>query len=200
MNQYLNQLGVPLIVQHFFEPYFSTSKPGNLLFAYGNAREHYGTGGHRPPLQAAVPWTAGTDGGLITQVFVCSAAMEAIAYLSLHHARYRDLDALYFCAVGAAFPADLQLPKTGITLLFDNNLLGKLWDIKIACLIRRRTVIIQYHQNQLLFQANDRNFHLAPEKVSLNAFEIAAGIRTQIRTGKAKGHFTFLEQLSTHLP
>jgi hypothetical protein len=196
MNPDLNRLGVPLSVQHFFGPYFTTDEENNLLFAYGDAHENYGKGLHRPPLTAAVPWTAGTDGGLITQVFVCSSAMEAVAYLTLFHARYPDLNALYFCAVSALLPVSLKLPKAKITFLFDNNLLGKLWDIKIACLVRRKPVRIIYHNHQFIFHCQNRNFSLAMDKVSLSAFEKATAIRTGIRTAKPKGHSTFFEQLT----
>lgn len=196
MHPYLNRLGVPLSVQHFFEPFFTTDVANHLLFAYGDAHEHYGQGLHRPPLTAAVPWTAGTDGGLITQVFVCSSAMEAIAYLSLYHARYPDLNALYFCALCASLPVALKLPKAKATLLFENSLSGKLWDIKIACLIRRKPVRILYDNQQFIFHCQNRSFSLAMDKVSLSAFEQAAGIRTGIRTAKAKGFPTFFEQLT----
>ncbi|MBS1527758.1 MAG: hypothetical protein JST19_19090 [Bacteroidetes bacterium] len=134
-----------------------------------------------------------SDGGLIKQVLVCSNVSDAEAYLSIFHTRF-DLHAVRFIALGNCIPKTLTLPKAKITLLFDNDLLGKLWDIKIACLIRKKTVSISYDR-QFIFQLSDRQCRLNAEQVSLSAFEKNAGIRTGIKTAKGKGHTTFLQQL-----
>jgi hypothetical protein len=165
--------GVPQNVRQFFEPYL--------------------------PLKP-IPWNAGIATGLITKVFVCSDPREAVAYLSLNHTRYPDLNTLYFFAIGATLPKALQLPKAKTTLLFDSTLLGKLWDIKIACLIRNKAVSITYHNHQCAFWLKNNQFTLGIDEVSLSSFEQASGIRTQIRTSKAKIYPTFLEQFLNQSP
>lgn len=156
--------------------------------------KNYGTGTQRRPFQAAVPWTAGTEGGFVTQTFVCSSPMEAMAYLSLYHTRY-DLQTLGICCIGSSVPKSVHLPKSKTTLLFDNDLVGRLWDIRIACLIRDKPVHIVYENQHCAFKLINRSFQLPVDQVSLSAFEKAAGIRTGIKTAKAKGHITFLQQL-----
>ena len=146
------------------------------------------------PITNKYPWQAGNSEGLVTQAFLCSDPMVAMAFLSLNHARY-DLETLRVYALGHLVPKHIMLPKSKITLLFDNDLIGKLWDIKIACLIRNKPVKIYFENRHCAFKLNNRSLQLPVDQISLSAFEKAAGIRTGIKTAKAKGHTTFLQQL-----
>src|ERR1700759_5019661 len=117
--------------------------------------------------------------------------MDAVAYLALHHTKFTNLNTIYCYAFGSVYPARINLPKARITLLFENTPLGKLWDIKLASLIRKRPVEILYNKAQFHFLCNNRSLILMAEQASLYTFEQAAGIRTHIRTAKARGYATF---------
>jgi hypothetical protein len=183
MAAILDQLGVPRNVQLFFTPYFTAGE--YLIFPFGDEQEVFAIDCHRVPT-AIHPWVAG-DGELL---FISFSAMEAIAFLSCYAYAYPDFRQLRFIAIGN-YLTELPVNAGKITLLFGRDILGRLTDIKAAMMIRSKPVALRYEDG--LFDVNGHRF--AEPKLSLNAFEKSAGIRSRIRTCKPKGFNTFLEQL-----
>lgn len=187
----LKKLGVPRDVQLFFAPYLEVDAHGNLLFAYGDEWEHFGWNFHRVP--AAVHcWVAGNV--FARQVFICSSAMEAVAFLSLNGHRFKSEDLLFVSA--GPYPTAAQLSGFNrAALVFGSDTLGRLLDIHVAALLYGQEVQLAYRN--MRFSVGWRNgvYVFEEAKLSLSAFERASGARFGIRTYKPKGFNSFLDQL-----
>jgi hypothetical protein len=181
-----NKLGVPRNVRLFFEPYYQVLPDGSVLFPFGDEAEHFNGHYHCVP-STVVPWIAGCG----PLVFISFSAMEALAFLSVHHHAYPDLRKLQFIAIGN-YLTGLDVTGSKISLLFGGDVLGRLTDIKVSLLLRNKNVPIFYHGDEF-FIINGQQFE--GERLSLNCFETALGIRSGIRTIKPRGFNTFLEQL-----
>lgn len=191
MSALLEKLGVPRNVRLFFKPYFSIQCDGSLLFRFGDEFEHFGIGLHRVPT-AIHPWIAG-DGPLLFYGF---SAMEAIAFLSLNHQRFPDLRSLRFVATGNFLAKPPIFPFQKCSLLFGNDLTGRLTDIRYSLYLKHKIGTLAYQAGKVRFALSATTFMLAEYSVSLYAFEKAAGLRSGIRTYKPPQPYdTFLQQI-----
>jgi hypothetical protein len=191
MNAILTELGVPGELQAFFQV-------TDLLFSYGLDSEYFNKDFHRVPATSNL-WMAGND--LTREVVITYSAMEAIAYLTLNKHRYSRIDTLAFVAVGN-LPHDGQLQwmrsawlKKKYTLVFGNDLLGRLADIKVAAGLADRRVRLYWNSPNVRIETDNCHHEFATDNLSLNVFEKAFGIRSGIRTHKPIRFDTFLDQL-----
>jgi hypothetical protein len=194
MNHHLTGLGVPAVVQAFFDT-------GDLCFRYGDDYELFGAGFHRVPTTPNL-WIAGKE--LSREVVITSSAMEAIAYLSVNLYRYPDLDNLSFIATGN-LPNYAQLnwvrsnyPNQKFTLVFGRYLLGRLADIMVAAGLKHHRVKMTHMGQEIQISYRNILYTFGQDRLSLSAFEKAARLRTDFRTHKPKGFNTYLEQLKYH--
>ena len=191
MNALLTKLGVPEKVQRFFNA-------AELLFCYGEHFEHYGDSFHRVPTTTNL-WIAGNE--MAREVIVTSTAMETIAFLTINRHRYPDPEILTFLAIGnLAHPGQLNwirdaFPKRKFTLVFGNDLLGRLADIKVGAGLHGKHVCLLRSDVRIRITCENRLFEFEQDNLSLNAFEKMSGLRTGIRTHKPKEFNTFLDQL-----
>lgn len=144
-------------------------------------------------------WRAGNAAA--TELIITSGAVEAAAFMTVNAYRYPVTAALLFIAVGN-LPGAGQLDriretrqKRKTTLVFSNDLLGSLLDITVAAGLTGRSLRLRWAGDLVEIEANNRRFTAGPDRLTLNAFEKMAGIRTGIRTRKPRNHNTFLEQL-----
>ncbi|WCT13316.1 hypothetical protein [Mucilaginibacter jinjuensis] len=186
MASLLNKLGVPRNVRLFFEPYYQVQTDGSICFAFGDELEHVALDFHRVPTSVC-PWTTG-EGPLI---FISFSAMEAIAFLSCYAHSFPDLSRLQFIAVGNHW-GNFPVSSGKITLLFGQDILGCLTDIKVSTALQNKSATIWY-QGKDGFDVEGHRF--AEMQLTLNAFEKALGIRSGIRTVKPRRFNTFFEQL-----
>ncbi|NHA03247.1 hypothetical protein G7092_05560 [Mucilaginibacter sp. HC2] len=194
MNALLTRLGVSPEIQAFF------NIGGELLFHYGDTREHYGEGFHKIPTTENL-WVAGNE--TANEVIVSYSAMEAMAFIAINRARYANLQQLAFVAIGNQLQQGQvdwlrqTFPKRRFTLLFGKDEIGHLTDIKVAAGIRNTTIHI-YHTGQSRQVIIDHKGKLVISKygeVSLNRYKQAFHIRDRIRTRKPIQSLTFLDQL-----
>ncbi|MBD1385851.1 hypothetical protein IDJ75_11220 [Mucilaginibacter rigui] len=191
MDSHLSKLGVPPELQ----AYFGTA---DLCFDFGDEQELFGEGFHRVPTTPDL-WMAGSYPA--TELIITSSAMEAVAYMTLNAWRHPPNAVMSFIAIGnLPHPRQIQwisayCQKRKITLVFSNDLPGKLTDIIVASGIRKKAVRAAWQRGKVHLHLGQLALGFLPEVVSLNAFEKAAGIRTGIRTRKPAGHNTFLDQL-----
>ncbi|MBD1395180.1 hypothetical protein [Mucilaginibacter glaciei] len=191
MNPILTELGVSEELQAFFQV-------TDLVFSYGQDTECFGENFHRVPATSNL-WVAGND--LTTEVVITHSAMEAIAYLTLNRHRYPRIDTLSFIAIGnLPHEGQLQWIRSGWlkkkhTLVFGNNLLGRLADIKVAAGLADRQVRLYWNSPHIRIETENSHHELTMDNLSLNVFEKAFGIRSGIRTYKPIKFDTFLDQL-----
>lgn len=191
MHPLLTELGVSEELQAYFDI-------DELRFDYGDEQEFFGSGFHIVPTTGDL-WLAGNYPA--SNLIVTSSAMEALAYMALNAWRHPANAVLSFIAIGN-LPHTRQLnwiraycQKRKITLVFGNDLLGRLADIAVAAGIRNKALSLYWHNGKVQLTMNNNVFEADPENLSLNSFEKAAGFRTGIRTRKPTRHITFLEQL-----
>jgi hypothetical protein len=192
MHPLLTALGVSKELQAYFDI-------DELRFDYGDEQEFFGQGYHIVPTTADL-WLAGNYPA--TELIITSSGMEAIAYMALNAWRHPANAVLSFIAIGN-LPHARQLnwiraycQKRKITLVFGNDLPGRLADIVVAAGIRNKALRLNWQNGKIQLYLNNTVFEADPEKLSLNSFEKAAGFRTAIRTRKPAHYNTFLEQLT----
>lgn len=203
MDPVLTRLEVPPSVQEFFSGSYTADGQGNLLFHYGDAREHFSLSFHRVPRSCGC-WTGGNKiFGLVSEVFICSSAMEAIAYLSLNHCWHSPADNLLFVSVGT-LPSGEQLAQirrnlkhTKCSLVFGNCLLGRAADLKVSACLRGAPIALQLSSGGRIVEVlySGKRYSFKPDELSLKAFENAAGFRSGLRTRKARNYNTYLDLL-----
>jgi len=201
MHPYLTRLGVRAEVQEFFASFYQADTNGNLVFDYGGETEAYGFAFHRVPVSGGL-WVAGQENSrLAGQVFICSSAMEALSFLAFRYTAYPDTSGLLFISIGPGLndshlqPVCSSLPEKKCTLLFGNDFVGKVTDLKIAAGIRKVPVAVYEQDGICTVNFRNRNYSFHTDAFSLNAFEKQAGYRFNIRTLKPKGFNTFFDQL-----
>lgn len=189
MNAYLTRLGIRTEVQEWLAPYYYTNDAGNLCFAYAGDTEVYGLAFHRVPQNGGC-WIAGA-GNLVSQTVICSSAMEAIAWLNCHTV---NLEHLQVIATGAKISLP-PLPKSKKVLVFGNDLLGRICDLKAAAILDRHPVEISMDGEELQISFRTKRYSLNAETFSLNAFERLSGYRFHSKTSKPRQHSSWLNQL-----
>ena len=193
MNAELSRLGVPLDIQAFF------NLSAGLSFDYGNDKEEYAEGLYRVPTTKNL-WFAGTVAA--SNVVVSYSALEMVAFLTLNRHRYTDLNDVAFIAIGNRLYTEqvnwirLNFPNRRFTLVFGKDLLGRITDIKLAAGLKGIHIRI-FHANRkvMVYHVDDLKI-FDDQKLSLNYFKRAFGVRDRILTRKPIKFSTFLEQLS----
>jgi hypothetical protein len=202
MHPYLSRLGVRSEVQEFFAPFYASNPAGDLVFIQDSYREHFGFAFHRVAAENSL-WLAGQDNlALVRRVLVCASAMDAIAFLHFYWHVFPQPDSLCFIAAGYR-PVAMQLSwirqncfGKKLELLFPNDLLGGITDLKIASTFRRLPVSVFLSEKERLkvcFRAKEYVFE--QETFSLNAFERASNYRFKVITRKPKYGVSFYETL-----
>lgn len=193
MNDLLTGLGVHLSLQ----AWFSCEK--ETIFDYGGAREVFKEGFHKVPTTVNL-WFAGHRSA--SEVVITHSAIEAIAFLSLNTDHYPNLEAVSFIATGN-LPGMAQLQwirrnfqKRKFTLVFGNELLGALTDIKVAAGLKGHGTRIWLSGDVVRIQMKTQQHLFSVPEVSLHAFEKAFGLRMNIRTRKPNRVVNFLDQLT----
>lgn len=193
MNAYLTQLGVPPRLQTFF-----TAE--ELHFDYGNELEHVSATCHRVPTTSML-WTAGSP--LAKEVIITFSVMEAIAFMTINQWAFQQLDNLLFVATGNRIHTGQMkwirdnLKQRAFTLVFGDDLVGRLTDVKVALAIRNKEVKLEAQHGLILARLKQKAAAFEEDHFSLSVFEKEFGIRTRVRTRKPVHHLTFYDQLKT---
>lgn len=201
MHAFLTRLGVRPEVQEFFAPHYHSDDIGNLIFPYGNDREHFGFGFHLVP-DTEMLWLAGNPNShMIRRIFICASAMEAIAFLSVKYPTFTNLDGLLFAAVGAK-PSTEQMGWLTrhfgdrlFTLVFGKDILGRICELKVATGLSNMPVAIFIEGEQIIVNYRFANHVFPAEAFSLNAFEKKTGCRFRMATQKPSAFDAYFDQL-----
>lgn len=196
MNAYLTRLGIRPEIQEWIAPWHYTGENGNLCFPYGSETEVYGLAFHKVP--AVGLWTTNT--AIARQIIICSSAMEAIAWLNCNLSAFQNIGQLMLAATGSKLcPAQFKtLPKSKYQLVFGNDLLGRICDLKAAAFLAGYPIDIWLAGDFIEIIFRNQPFCLPCETFSLSAFEHLSGHRFHIKTAKPRQHSSWLSQLSNH--
>jgi len=204
MHPFLSRLGIRAEVQHFFQPFYHADASGNLVFPYGNDTEHFGFAFHRIP-DTEMLWIAGnTNFHIARKVFICSSALEAVAYLSVKFPSFKRLDNLLFLSMGIRPGAEQikwltrNFSDKSFTLIFGKDILGRVCDLKIAAGISRIPAAIFISDDSVHVNFRSKNYIFPEQGFSLNAFERKAGYRFHTPAPKPLAYDSYLEQLKAN--
>jgi len=205
MHPYLTRLGVRPEVQEFFAPFYSGDAQGNLVFDYRDAAEHFGFAFHRIPVSDNC-WQAGNlDFNIVSKVFICSSAMEAIAFYHYKYAVYPHRDRLLFLSVGTRPNASQvwwiteKLAGKDFTLVFGNSLLDKVGELATAAALLKMPLDISVAGNQVTIHFRLKEYVMPIAVFSLSAFEKRSGYRFPIRSARVKhadSYFSLLKSFA----
>ncbi|MFS2185646.1 hypothetical protein ACCC92_03170 [Mucilaginibacter sp. Mucisp84] len=203
MHPYLLRLGVRREVREFFAPYFHSDAGGNLLFDYGDATEYFGLVYHRIPVSENC-WLAGNpDFNMISLVFICSSAMEAIAFYHFRYAFYPQPERLLFLSVGtrpniSQFRWIIEnLPGKQYLLVFGNSLLDKAGEVVTAAALAEMPLTLTFINEEVQVRFRLKEYLITAKAFSLNAIEKLSGRRFAAKTARAKNSADYLTQLKS---
>jgi hypothetical protein len=194
MHPFLTRLGIAPAVQDLFEPYYKSDETGNLVFSYGEEAEHFGFAFHRVPASGC--WLAGnTNLSMISHIFICESAMEAISYFSLNEHAYRWPEQCLFIA---GHPV-LKLQQKSISLIFNHDILGSIRELKVAAAIRGLPLSAVLSGELVHIRFRHDNYDIPQQQFSLSALEKLSGYRFGVRVCKSKSEDCWLEQLKSDI-
>ena len=160
-----------------------------------------GMGFHRLPISDHC-WIGGNDHmATVRQVFICSSAMEALAWLHVHFHAFSQAGSLLFLATGTRpGPGQFRWIRQNvkckqISLIFTNDLPGRACDLKTAAALHNQPAAVFYYDQQVSVSFRNQYFEFNEQAFSLNAFEKASGYRFGVRTLKPKGFCSWLDLL-----
>jgi hypothetical protein len=198
MHPFLTRLGIRNEVQEFFAPYYSSDGTGNLLFPYGRYSEIYGMAFHHIPATENY-WLAGSNLAFAREIIICGSAMEAVAWLHIHYRDYNQIDSLLFLSTGTRpcgehfYRLKGKMNGKRISLLFGNDLLGRVCDLKTAAALRNQPAAVSLDNKNIFVTFRSKTFPCSRELFSLNAFEKQSAYRFHIRTLKPQTANSWLD-------
>jgi hypothetical protein len=128
---------------------------------------------------------------LTTHIILAPSAPAANTHMARHHHSFSHPERLWFFCYGN-LPSQRQianllpiLHNKKVILLYEDDLLGRIATIKIACWLKRRDVQISYQPSET-FQIcfNGKCYHFPEHKLSLSNFEKYTGLRSRIKAHK----------------
>ncbi|WP_183573774.1 hypothetical protein HDF18_08285 [Mucilaginibacter sp. X5P1] len=201
MHAYLTRLGIRPEIQQFFAPACRCDENGNLIFSYGCLTEIYGLAYHLVPT-ATHYWISGDEiDSTVRRIIICGSAMDAIAWLNCNSALSNVNQGLQFIAIGNSLDEQqlLMLRKQKqcckYSLLFPKDLLGHIFDLKIASVLQGYSAKVSISGECLEIEFRNRRFKIACEDFSLSRFERLSGFRFNVKTLKPRQHVSWLRQL-----
>lgn len=127
----------------------------------------------------------------ITHIILSPSPPAAISFMAQHRHSFSQPERLWFFHYGT-LPTPTQIHsllqpqhKKKIILLYEDDLLGRITAIKIACWLKRRAVQLTYtHDETVHIRFNDKTYLFPEHELSLSRFEKRTGLRSQIKTYK----------------
>ena len=126
-----------------------------------------------------------------TNVYFAESAIDAMSFADLNKNKI-NLDSSAFISTGGNMSN--QQIKNVLThfkganfhSLFDNDLAGHIYDIRVACLIQNRDVKFFKSGNDITVSTGDKSFTVEKEKLSLEKFREETGIKPPLKIHKPK--------------
>jgi len=203
MNPYLTRLGIRPEVQEFFAPFYIEDVQGNLLFDYGDAVEHYGFAFHRIPVSENC-WLAGNlDFNLVSRVFICSSAMEAVALYHFKYAVYPQTGRILFLSLGCQpNPAQFRwiaevLPGRDFRLAFGDTLPDKAGELITAAALAKLPLKVSFNQNLVNIEFRLKLYKMPLAAFSLLGFEKLSGYRFGVSALRPRNSDSYFSQLKS---
>jgi len=187
------------VLERYFKGTYVRDYDGKLDFVFSDGvSESFHSGKHQMAISSGI-WYSSS--GLLAgnSLYVCSSAMEAVAFAVLQDAMLTDLDQSSWIAFGlnCQLPGDVRKFSFGrkINLLFGRGLLEVLWAVKICVALKGFLVDFWLREDQLSCHFRGRTYLFPAEGFSLSRFKQATGFRDYSSMKRPSGGGSFLDRL-----
>lgn len=151
-----------------------------------------------------VAWiaTPGSEGTLITDIYFSESAIDAMSYFELHKNSVHNANAVFISTGGAVSENQIKntfdhYPHATVHTIFDNDLAGHLYDIRVAAIKDNQSMTIKRDNDTIEFALKKGNFKLHIAEVSLTNFRNITKLRPTVKAHKSEGK-DFNEMLKNH--
>lgn len=121
----------------------------------------------------------------VKSIFFCESAFDAMAFWQLNKTRLEGKD-IALVSLGGTF-SDRQVlnvmgryPNARAIDCFDNDLPGRIYGLRMACLLEDIPLVITRTDNGLLVKAKEKEFSLAEDKVTVSEFNKHVALRYKL--------------------
>lgn len=172
---------------------------GNLVFDYSTGQsEYFGLEFHTVPTSGGYWASKSIELNLIREIFVCSSAMEAIAFLYFNAHHYNRQDELLFLAIAPRYNYPAKLSALGqdvkVNLLFGIEVFDILRCIKFCLDFKSTKVRFYFEGESIQCLMADQTLSIQQKRISIRKFYSLCGIRPFFRQHKPKTYTSFLNQ------
>lgn len=195
----ISRITNPRVIE-FFAPHIHQNWQDQFYFSYNLSgsdiqREYYGPNGHFVPTTNGLWSVTYANPQNVRHIFITYSAYEALCFCQQNPSWIKNEDNISFVALGN-YPTAEQLaeilimfPNGRIHTVFDNNILGKVADCKIALWHRKRDATFRISVDDTIVTYEDRKYKIPIPLFSLSRFEKVSGFRTTVRTHKPLAQF-----------
>jgi len=187
------------VLERYFKGTYVSGHDGKLEFVFSDgASESFHLGKHQVAISSGI-WYSSP--GLLTcsSLYVCSSAMEAVAFAMLQDSKLADLDQSCWIVFGLKCPLPGAVPEfcfgPKINLLFGRDLLDVLRAVKICVSLKGFSVHFRLLEDQLSCQFRGCSYIFPVEGFSLSRFKQATGFRDYSSMKRPAGADSFLDRL-----
>ena len=128
-----------------------------------------------------------------TNIFFAESAIDAMSFYDLNKHKH-SIDQSVFVSTGGTVCSNQvrnvldNYPSAKVNTIFDNDLTGKLYDIRVAAIQMKKELSISKKPDEVVFSLSGKEPIRFPlSKVSLRAFCDATGLRPEVRAYKSTG-------------
>lgn len=123
-------------------------------------------------------------------IYFAESAIDAMSFYELNKSRIK-LDECVFCSIGGYISNNQiintlnKYPKGTVHTLFDNDLNGNIYDIKILGILSKNAINIREKNNNIEFTTAKGTFEIPKEQVSIERFREKAHINAPVQVHKS---------------
>lgn len=172
---------------------------GSLLFDYYNGQsEQFGENGHLVPLDGGFWSSRSVDFNIISQVYICSSAMEAIAFIHFNSSRFNRPCELLFIAISPhyTYPGEIfkELGKVKINLVLGCGLIDTLRAIRFCMDYLGVVAHFTLQDEHIFFRFSEHVLFIPQHCFSIRKVFLMANIRPFFRQHLPKSKISFLHE------
>ncbi len=187
------------VLDRYFKGAYEWDINGILHFAFSDGiSECLHEGKHQLAISSGI-WYNSPGLFAVSTLYICSSAMEALAFAALQDGKLADLDQYCWMVFGLNCRLPHAIPEfcfgRKIKLLFGRELLDILRAVKICVALKGFTVRFHLRGERLECSFRGRSYVFSIEGFSLSRFKQATGFRDYSRMKRPFCADSFLDQL-----
>lgn len=187
------------VLERYFKGTYVLGHDGKLDFVFSDGvSESFHSYQHRMALSSGI-WYNSPGLSTCSSLYICSSAMEAVAFATLEHAKLADLDQSCWIVLGLNCELPRNVPEfcfgRKINLLYGRDLLDVIRAVKICVSLKGFLVNFWLREDLLECHFRGRSYVFAVEGFSLSRLKQATGFRDYSSMKRPFGVNSFMDQL-----